>query len=53
VEPTLELVLQPPVVGTDPLGALLITMAAVWILGAPWVRLCWWLGTRARALRAG
>ena len=51
VEPTLELVLQPPAVGNDPLAALVITLAAVWILGAPWLRLCWWLGTRARRHR--
>ncbi len=48
MEPTLELTLQPPAVGTDPLAALLITVAAVWIFGGPWLRLCWWLGARTR-----
>jgi hypothetical protein len=51
VEPTLELVLQPPEVGTDPLAALVITLAALWIFGGPWLRLCWWLGTRSRESR--
>ncbi|MEY2476933.1 MAG: hypothetical protein QOG87_2248 [Actinomycetota bacterium] len=52
MEPTLELVLQPPAVGTDPLGAMMISVAALWILGGPWLRLCWWLGARARRARA-
>jgi hypothetical protein len=52
VDPTLELVLQPPAVGTDPLAALLITMAALWVFGGPWLRLCWWLGARARRPRS-
>ena len=59
MEPTLELVLQPPAVGTDslagvgtdPLAALVITLAALWIFGGPWIRLCWWLGTRSRPRR--
>ena len=48
MEPTLELVLQPPAVGTDPLAALIIVMTALWVFGVPWLRLCWWLGTWAR-----
>jgi hypothetical protein len=51
VQPTLELVLQPPEVGADPLAALVITLAALWIFGGPWLRLCWWLGARARDQR--
>jgi hypothetical protein len=47
-QPTLQLVLEPPSAGADPLAALMITMAAVWILGVPWLRLCWWLGAQAR-----
>jgi hypothetical protein len=48
VDQTLELVLRPPVASTtDPLAALVITMALVWVLGTPWLRLCWWLGARA------
>jgi hypothetical protein len=52
MEPTLELVLQPPAAGTDPLAALIISLGAVWVLGGPWVRMCWWLGARARRQRA-
>jgi hypothetical protein len=52
VDPTVELVLQPPAAGTDPLAALLIAMGALWVFGAPWLRLCWWLGTHARHMRA-
>jgi hypothetical protein len=52
VEQTLELVLRPPtggaVVAGDPLPALMVTMAAIWLFGTPWLRLCWWLGARAR-----
>ena len=51
VQPTLELVLQPPAVGTDPLAALIIVMAALWVFGVPWLRLCWWLGSWTRERR--
>jgi hypothetical protein len=51
VEPTLHLVLQPPAPGTDPIAVLVITMAAFWVFGAPWVRFCWWLGARTRRPR--
>ena len=51
MQPTLELVLQPPTVGPDPLAALLVTVVAMWIFGGPWIRLCWWLGTRTRTSR--
>jgi hypothetical protein len=49
-QPTLELLLQPPSAsaGTDPMAVLMIILAAVWIFGGPWLRLCWWLGTQVR-----
>ena len=51
MDPTVELVLQPPVAGMDPFATLLVAMGALWVFGSPWVRLCWWLGTRARQPR--
>jgi hypothetical protein len=44
----MELVLQPPQAGIDPVASLAITLGMVWVFGSPWLRLCWWLGTRAR-----
>jgi hypothetical protein len=48
MDPTVELVLRQPAAGPDPLAALLVVMLMVWIFATPWLRLCWWLGVRAR-----
>ena len=49
-QPTIDLtILQPAGDGaaqTDPLAGLVVTLAFVWMVGVPWLRLCWWLGHR-------
>jgi hypothetical protein len=49
MDPTVELVLRQPAPGPDPLASLLVVLLMLWIFATPWLRLCWWLGTRARS----
>jgi len=52
MDPTVELVLRLPAApGPDPLAGLMVVILMIWIFATPWLRLCWWLGVRARAAR--